>query len=289
MLLLTSLLVAAATAYKPVIMMHGVGSDAGEMATIERLLNTSHPGTIVTSLPLFEGQPASWDHNLEKQVAGVIAAIRTLIAANPAAYKDGYHMVCKSQGALTCRCVIEAMDDHNVSTFVSLAGPQVGVYGDAYFAALKIPFLEKTTAEAAWLVAYNTLGQEISVGNMWRDPKHLTEYGKSDIFLPKYTEHATPVMKANFLRLERAVFCVGSGRAYDGGIEPWQTGSWGAYDANLHMLNMTEQPFYTKDSFGLKTLHTTGRLNLTIVPGVSHSDWTANEAIIKEHVLPHCT
>ena len=34
--------------------------------------------------------------------------------------------------------------------------------------------------------------------------------------------------KANFVRLKRAVFCVGSGHAYDGGIEPWQTGAWGS-------------------------------------------------------------
>ena len=37
-------------------------------------------------------------------------------------YANGYHMVCKSQGGLTCRVVIEEMNDHNVSTFISLAG-----------------------------------------------------------------------------------------------------------------------------------------------------------------------
>ena len=117
--------------YKPVIMMHGVGDNHGEMATIARLLNETHPGTVATALPLYENSPASWDHSLQKQVDGVAAAIRKLVAGNPALYKDGYHMVCKSQGALTCRCVIESMDDHNVDTFVSLAGPQVAFVGQA--------------------------------------------------------------------------------------------------------------------------------------------------------------
>ena len=57
-------------------------------------------------------------------MTGVKDAIRKLVAADPALYADGYHLVCKSQGALTCRCVIESMDDHKVDTFVSLAGPQ---------------------------------------------------------------------------------------------------------------------------------------------------------------------
>ena len=38
-------LIPTSAAYKPVIMMHGVGSDAGEMATIARLLNEHSPVT----------------------------------------------------------------------------------------------------------------------------------------------------------------------------------------------------------------------------------------------------
>ena len=60
------------------------------------------------------------------------------------------------------------------------------------------------------------------------------------------------------------MFCVGSGPAYDGGIEPWQSGVWGSEDASGAMVMMREQPFYTADLFGLKTLDDTGRLNLTV-------------------------
>ena len=47
---------------------------------------------------------------------------------------------------------------------------------------------------------------------------------------PHSPPHPPPSLhtKANFVRLKRAVFCVGSGHAYDGGIEPWQTGAWGS-------------------------------------------------------------
>ena len=96
-------------------------------------------------------------------------------------------------------------------------------------------------------------------------------------------------MKSNFIRLKQAVFFVGSGKSYDGGIEPWQTGAWGSYNSEGDMINMTSQSFYTSDTFGLKTLDTSGRLNLTVVPGVSHSDWTGNEDIIKQYVIPRCT
>ena len=67
-------LATAATAFKPVIMMHGVGSGAGEMLTIRRLLNESHAGTVATSLPLYENSPDAWDHDLQTQVGGVIDA-----------------------------------------------------------------------------------------------------------------------------------------------------------------------------------------------------------------------
>lgn len=42
--------------YKPVIMMHGVGSGAYEMDTVKRVIEAGHPGTVATSLPLYEGK-----------------------------------------------------------------------------------------------------------------------------------------------------------------------------------------------------------------------------------------
>ena len=276
-------------AFKPVIMMHGVGSGAGEMATIARLLNETHPGTIATSLALYENSPAAWDHDLKTQVAGVTDAIRKLVAADPALYADGYHMVCKSQGALTCRAVIESMDDHNVDTFVSLAGPQGGVYGPDFFASFekRIPFLQNVTASAMWLVAYNFLGQKISVANIWRDPHHLDAYMKGNVFLPKYTTDSTAQMKANFVRLKKAVFCVGSGPSFDGGIEPWQSAVFGAAGADGVIRPMEDQDFYKSDTFGLRSLHESGRLNFTVVPNATHGSWTGDEAQITALVLPH--
>ena len=287
------LLLTSADAYLPIIMMHGVGSDAGEMNEIAKIIAKNHPNTTVTSLPLFENSPSAWDHPLQTQVDGVIDAIRKLVADDPEGYENGYHLVCKSQGALTCRCVIEMMDDHKVEHFVSLAGPQMGVFGTAYFDGLEkygLPeWFVKATAESMWLVAYNALGQRISVGNMWRDFNHLNSFEEHDEFIPKFTAKATSAMRSNFIRLKKAVFCVGSGPSYDGGIEPWQTGAWGFWNADGVMQNMTEHNFYKNDTFGLRTLDETGRLNLTIVPNVSHSDWTGNDKIIETYVLPYCT
>ena len=282
-----------AHSYKPVILMHGVSASAHEMDLIHKLINETHPGTIVTNLAVFEGNPSSWSHNLAFQVDGVMAKIRKVINRNPQLYEGGYHFVCKSQGALICRCIVEAMDDHRVHTFVSLAGPQLGVFGDGYFQFLKrigLPeWFIQDTADEMWRVAYSWLGQKFSVGNMWHDYHHFREYFKYDLFLPNYTDFATPTMRSNFMRLQKAVFCVGSGSPFDGGIEPWQTGAWGFWDGNGSMLNITEHPFYVNDTFGLRSLDESGRLELTVVPGVKHADWTGNESIIRKFVLPHCT
>jgi len=220
----------------------------------------------------------------------MIDAVRKLVSAEPEIYQDGYHFVCKSQGGLTCRAVIEAMDDHNVLNFVSLAGPQSGVFGTAFLSGLKwLPeWLVDFVTDNLYIAAYTFLGQFTSVGDMWRDPNHLEKFLKDDKFIPKYTEYATADMKSNFLKLQHAVFCVGSGPAYDGGIEPWQTGAWGSVVDGV-MLNMTQRDFYINDTFGLRTLDETGRLNLTIVPNVTHGDWTFDERIIEKYVLPWCT
>ena len=144
-----------------------------------------------------------------------------------------------------------------------------------------------------WRVAYTRLAQDVvSDANMWRDPHHLDAFIKDSTVLPLYngqTAAAEDVVrfKRNFARLRRAVFCVGSGAASDGGIEPWQTGVWGSQDSMGRMLNLTEQPYYVNDTFGLRTLNESGRLTLTIVPGARHHDWTDNIDLIRAQILPH--
>lgn len=284
-----------ASSFKPVIMMHGVGSDHGEMLTIKALAESLHPGTVATSLPLFEGKVASLVP-LKLQVAGVVKRIRAMVRANESLYKDGWNMVCKSQGGLTCRCVLEEMDDHRVDTFVSLAGPQMGVYGADFFASADIPpVLQNLTADEVWRVAYTTLIQDtVSVAGIWRDPNHNAQFVAGNAFLPLYNGLRTPQAtlaryKNNFLRLNKTVFCVGSGPEYDGGIEPWQSGAWGYADASGQFSPMEQQVEYVKDLFGLKTLHESGRLVTTVVPGMKHADWTSNKTLITEQVIVHLT
>ncbi|KAH8069397.1 palmitoyl-(protein) hydrolase [Aureococcus anophagefferens] len=234
-------LVPAVRAYLPVFMMHGIGSGSGEMDTIRELAEAAHPGT----------------------AAAVAGAVRAAVAANATLYADGYHVVCKSQGGLICRAALMLMDDHAARTFVSLAGPQAGVFGPDFFKDVvhDAPLLENVTAEEAYHVAYTWAGQKLSVANMWRDPNHLDDCGLFDhcfdegnVFLPNFLDKATAAMKANFLRLEKVVLCVGSGPAYDGGIEPWQSAVFGAADASGAIAPMEDQDFYATDAFGLRTL-----------------------------------
>jgi len=277
--------------------MHGVGSDRHEMDTVGRVIREIHPGTVTTTLPLFENSN-SFLTPLQTQLPAIITAVKNVVAANASLYAGGYHLVCKSQGALLCRCLCEEMDDHNVSSFVSLAGPQLGVFGQAYFDNAHWPswirsWLPSFSKSLIWSVAYTSLAQDhISDANMWRDPNHLSDFNAHTTFIPRYNGDNAPAadvarFKRNFGRLRKAVFCVGNKSAYDGGIEPWQTGAWGSYDASGAMVNLTAQAFFVDDTFGLRTLHESGRLNVSISSWASHGDWTSNSDLIQQYVLPH--
>ena len=74
--LLGALGVASASAFLPVFMMHGIGSDAGEMAKIAMLAAAAHPGTVLTSLPLYESLP---DGLTDLNPACVLPCLRTTL------------------------------------------------------------------------------------------------------------------------------------------------------------------------------------------------------------------
>lgn len=273
-------------------MLHGINAHASDFDGAKKWIEAAHPGTFTYALPVFQGIPASWA-NLGYQLATIAKDIDALIAQNQALFSGGYHLVCHSQGGLLCRCLTETMNNHSVHTLVSMAGPQMGVYDRAYFKFFGK--LANFTLSDIYILAYGIIEQStLSVANMWDDPMHHSEYLSSNYFLPELNgvRGDPSKYKANFLRLSKAVFLVGAqadGVTYDGGIGPWQSGAWGHYapGSESKIQPMEQQPLYTGDTFGLRTLNETGRLLVQTPAGVPHSGWIDDEATFAQYVLPH--
>jgi len=285
------------SSYRPVFLMHGINDNAkSEFTSMVRWIEAAHPGTSTFPIALYEDEPASWVA-LEIQLKTISRYIRKLVSENPSAMKNGYHLVCHSQGGLICRTLVEYMEDHKVHTLISLAGPQMGVYGPAFFDFIKNhPLLKNVTYETLWTVAYTTLLQKLlSVVNIWHDPMHAASFLHDNEFLPKYNgltqDSGNAVRKANFIRLEKAVFLTGypDASAYDGGIEPARSGIFDFYKdgSQTEYVPMKESTVYTSDTFGLQTLDRAGKLVTQGVPGIGHHNWVDREDVFQKYILPH--
>lgn len=199
-------------------------------------------------------------------------------------------LVCHSQGAVICQAVLMESDRVQVARFVSLAGPQMGVYGELWFRFLP-PAFAKLSLEAMSRLAYESWAQDtLSVANLWNDP-HLPEvFAARNTFLPRYLGvNTTAQMRRNYLRLERAVYLVGSfaNRTNDEGIDPWQSGVFGYYQTGgKGMVDVYDSPLYALDVFGLQTLHRRKALVIQAHPNVRHDDWLFDAQVIRALVLP---
>jgi len=277
---------------RPIFLMHGLGSNAAVYNQMATWIPTQVPGTKTYSIPLFEND-ASWT-SLLKQVPEVQDYIRNIVSKDKESFKNGYDLVCHSQGAVICRALLMDMDDHEVHTFISMAGPQMGAWGDE----LKLSSgVNKMLLEAdlGTLVYAPMLQRSNSVANLWNDPMRQKEFVESNEFLPKYLgltddKKENARRKANFIRLRKAVFLVGDfgAKHFDGSIEPWQSAIWGYYKdgSKTEIISMHETKEYKDDLFGLKTLNEQGRLILQSPPNVAHSAWVLDYNTVAMYVLP---
>ncbi|KAG7395050.1 hypothetical protein PHYBOEH_004286 [Phytophthora boehmeriae] len=103
----------------PVFFFHGATGNVTNGAVIEA--NLTAEGRTYTALD-FCSNECSVKTALSEQVQLAITQIRGIIEKDAAKYADGYHFLAHSQGGSVARGVIEEMDDHNVNTFISMAG-----------------------------------------------------------------------------------------------------------------------------------------------------------------------
>lgn len=108
----------ASGAKLPIFYFHG--SSGSAQNSVNYRANLTAEGRTFNSLEFCAG-PCSTTTGLNEQVAMGVTNVRSIIAASPEVYKDGYIFIAHSQGGAVAKFVIQEMDDHNVKTFVSLA------------------------------------------------------------------------------------------------------------------------------------------------------------------------
>jgi len=271
----------------PIIFLHGLEQGAHDGHHFHQWLADLRPNQTFLSLSLYEFKDSL--ANLDSQVDGIIARIREL-HSDPA-FSAGYHLIGHSQGAVLLRCVIQSMADHRTKNFISLAGPQMGVYGTGWLSGSKydwVRFLFSVTTLYEFF--YSSLMQTNPVGQFWHDPNPSHGYLKKNSFLPHWNGllGEIPGHKENFLKVGRAYFFSGnmSSSTFDGGIDPWNTGVWEFYDENMEFRSMNMQPEYELDNFGLQSLDKRGDMYVEALPDVGHSDWLRDRELFVKHLLP---
>ncbi|GMF30717.1 unnamed protein product [Phytophthora lilii] len=110
---------AAASTKLPVFFFHGVTGNKTNGGVIEA--NLTAEGRTYTGLDFCQTS-CSVHTAISEQIQMAIKQIRGIVSKNAATYAKGYHFISHSTGASIARGVIEEMDDHNVHSFISMAG-----------------------------------------------------------------------------------------------------------------------------------------------------------------------
>uniref|UniRef100_A0A3P9III5 palmitoyl-CoA hydrolase n=1 Tax=Oryzias latipes TaxID=8090 RepID=A0A3P9III5_ORYLA len=256
------------SAYKPVILVHGVLSGPRSFKMLTGFIKKAHPGTKVTAIDLFNDGNST--KPLWKQVEGFGKVIQKIMEKSP----EGVHLLCFSQGGLICRGVLSTLPNHNVHSFIALSSPLAGQYGvlDVLRKIFPLP-----ARQLVYLLCYKKYSQEkVSICNYWNDPHHRKQYLESNNFLPLLNGEKPHTWRKNFLRIKKLVLIGGPD---DNVITPWQSSLFGFYNHNEEVVEMKEQAFYKNDTFGLKTLDTRGDISVCSQPGVKHVKWHSNKKV----------
>ncbi|CAJ1062841.1 lysosomal thioesterase PPT2-like isoform X3 [Xyrichtys novacula] len=240
LLLLLLLMGAHIDGYKPVILVHGLFDRPQNYEILTEFIKQAHPDTEVHVISVYNGTTMRSLRPLWRQVRGFEEKIKPIMEKSP----DGVHLLCFSQGALICRAILYKTAHHNVDTFISLASPQAGQYGDPH------------------------------QGPRYRNNNYFLARINGDRPDPKMK-----VWKENFLRIKKLVLIGGPD---DGAITPWQSSLFGFYDEEENVVEMKDQNFYKEDLFGLKTLDDRGDISTCVHSGVYHTRWTYNRTVFND-------
>lgn len=283
------LLLAAALARKvtPVVLMHGLFSEHNTMNVLKQHIRqyvkrATGERVYIANIEIARGRISTISPLLVQlqEFAAVIRKNREL--------RDGFTMICHSQGNLLCRGYIEFFNDPPVRKFISLAGPNAGEFCGLTDSCPFAGRLDDLAYEIGTRFMYSEFAQMlISLSGYWQDPLHYEDYLQYNRYLA-YLDNVKdydPERARRFSSIEQWVMV---GSMDDRVIEPPGSAFYNFYrPGTLEMQDMRERDVYRNDTFGLRTLDERGGVT-RILTNITHSGYVRCTAIpfLEENIFP---
>eukprot|EP00767_Chilomastix_cuspidata_P003243 gnl/Chilomastix_cuspidata/336.p1 GENE.gnl/Chilomastix_cuspidata/336~~gnl/Chilomastix_cuspidata/336.p1 ORF type:complete len:298 (+),score=62.48 gnl/Chilomastix_cuspidata/336:89-982(+) len=269
--------------YTPVVVLHGINSDAETWNYYADWLAELFPGMYTVSMEVGNGKWDSIFYNFNDYVDLLAENIK-----NDPNLADGFNLVAHSQGGLVARAYIEKFNDPPVKRFASLSAPQAGIYCSDEQCLIDVGFLTEIGDYIASELFYCSWGQDnVMVSGYWKDPYMTELYQNACEALPFLNNEDgvtfNQTYKDNFASLEKLMLVASD---VDGIISPWQSAWFQFYfDESFEISDLDETPLYVDDTIGLRSLDENEAVTF-INSGLGHTDYYNNWNFFSTYIVP---
>ncbi|EGC33438.1 hypothetical protein DICPUDRAFT_154535 [Dictyostelium purpureum] len=240
------------SAYRPVVLMHGVTTGSSAMNNLEKWIQEALPGIYVKNVEIGNGKLDSIFMDMNQQVE----EFKNVVQSDPN-LANGFNVIGFSQGTLISRAFIERFNEPKVNNYIGWNGPQAGQFGTPF---VNIQWVDKLLTT---LTYSDHVQDNIAPAEYWKNPFKIPEYLEKSIFLADINnegEAKNQTYKDNISSLSNMIL---SYSINDKTIVPKESGWFGFYaDGNTdNIVPLQQQDQYTQDWLGLRTLDESGRLH----------------------------
>jgi len=178
----------------PTVMWHGLGDNCcsvASMGRIQRLIERNVRGVYVYSVCVSDPENGRCG-KLEDTISGFIGDAKKQvldqcqIIRNDPELQDGFNLLGFSQGGLWSRAIIQLCPDLTVKNFISIGGPQNGVFGfpgcDTFSEDTQslCEYVRIALNKGAYLPA---IQDHVIPAQYWHDPLDVQDYQENNHFL----------------------------------------------------------------------------------------------------------
>jgi len=247
--------------WRPVAIMHGMGSRLVEYEKNIMSLRKAYPGIYIINLNIYPGPPSMLTHMLP-----MMERINQAIKADPM-LQDGFNFYGESQGGLEARAYVALHNDPPVHNLIAISGPQEGV---GLCPTLDMPIIKQICADGAPIIdIYHW--PKCSFCDYWHGLSE-DKYLKNSNWLAAVNNAREQKDPQIAERMKSLNFYMASAGSDDKVVQPRESAChtfwpWGGPQKESAVMDWRQTESYKGDWIGLKTLDEQGKLEFNMYKG----------------------